>query len=66
VIAHRLSTVRRATRTVVLEDGRITAIGSHEELLRISPTYQRLYELQFAGGSEGFLPEIALPVEASR
>jgi subfamily B ATP-binding cassette protein MsbA len=66
VIAHRLSTVRRATRTVVLEDGRITAIGSHEELLKTSPTYQRLYELQFVGGNEGFLPEIALPMEASR
>jgi subfamily B ATP-binding cassette protein MsbA len=47
VIAHRLSTVRRASRICVLEDGRITAMGSHEELLRISPTYQRLYQLQF-------------------
>jgi hypothetical protein len=52
VIAHRLSTIRRATRIVVLEDGRITAIGSHEELLSTSPTYQRLYELQFLGGAE--------------
>jgi subfamily B ATP-binding cassette protein MsbA len=32
---------------VVLEGGRITAIGSHEELLISSPTYQRLYQLQF-------------------
>ncbi|HVC46636.1 MAG TPA: ABC transporter ATP-binding protein [Terracidiphilus sp.] len=47
VIAHRLSTVRRANRIAVLEDGRITAIGPHEELLTISPTYQRLYQLQF-------------------
>ena len=47
VIAHRLSTVRRANRIAVLEDGRITAIGSHEELLSHSPTYQRLYQLQF-------------------
>jgi subfamily B ATP-binding cassette protein MsbA len=31
----------------VLEDGRITAIGSHEELLNSSSTYQRLYQLQF-------------------
>jgi subfamily B ATP-binding cassette protein MsbA len=31
----------------VLEEGRITAIGSHEELLTTSPTYQRLYQLQF-------------------
>jgi subfamily B ATP-binding cassette protein MsbA len=47
VIAHRLSTIRRANRIAVLEDGRITAIGSHEELLLSSPTYQRLYQLQF-------------------
>jgi subfamily B ATP-binding cassette protein MsbA len=47
VIAHRLSTIRRANRIAVLEDGRITATGSHEELLTTSPTYQRLYQLQF-------------------
>jgi len=47
VIAHRLGTIRRANRIAVLEDGRITAIGTHEELLSTSPTYQRLYQLQF-------------------
>jgi subfamily B ATP-binding cassette protein MsbA len=47
VIAHRLSTIRRATRIAVLECGRITAIGTHEELLVTSPTYQKLYQLQF-------------------
>jgi subfamily B ATP-binding cassette protein MsbA len=47
VIAHRLGTIRRANRIAVLEDGRITAIGTHDELLEISPTYQRLYQLQF-------------------
>ena len=47
VIAHRLSTIRRANRIAVLEDGRVTAIGSHDELLAASPTYQRLYQLQF-------------------
>ncbi len=47
VIAHRLSTIRRANRIAVLECGRITAIGSHEELLISSPTYQKLYQLQF-------------------
>ncbi|MDR3724559.1 MAG: ABC transporter ATP-binding protein [Terracidiphilus sp.] len=47
VIAHRLSTIRRANRIAVIEDGRITAIGPHEELLTISPTYQRLHALQF-------------------
>jgi len=52
VIAHRLSTVRRANRIVVLEDGRITAIAPHEELLGVSATYQRLHALQFLGGPE--------------
>jgi subfamily B ATP-binding cassette protein MsbA len=47
VIAHRLGTIRRANRIAVLEDGRITAVGAHEELLNLSSTYQRLYQLQF-------------------
>jgi subfamily B ATP-binding cassette protein MsbA len=53
VIAHRLSTVRRANRIAVLEQGRITAIGSHEELLQTSPTYQKLYRLQFMDIGDG-------------
>jgi ATP-binding cassette, subfamily B, bacterial MsbA len=52
VIAHRLSTVRRATRIAVLEDGRITAIGSHDELLHTSHTYQKLYRLQFMDAAD--------------
>jgi ATP-binding cassette, subfamily B, bacterial MsbA len=52
VIAHRLSTVRRANRIAVVEDGRITAIGNHDELLVTSPTYRRLYQLQFMDGPE--------------
>jgi subfamily B ATP-binding cassette protein MsbA len=57
VIAHRLSTIRRANRIAVLEDGRITAIGTHEELLTCSPTYQRLYQLQFMDMSETQPPD---------
>ena len=52
VIAHRLSTVRGATRIVVLEDGCIAETGTHEQLLQKSGTYRRLYDLQFE--SEGF------------
>ena len=48
VIAHRLSTVRRADRIVVLENGTISDMGAHEELMQKLGTYRRLYELQFA------------------
>jgi subfamily B ATP-binding cassette protein MsbA len=47
VIAHRLSTVRRADRIVVIENGAIADIGSHEELMQKLGTYRRLYDLQF-------------------
>lgn len=48
VIAHRLATVKKADRIVVLEHGRIVAEGSHETLLATSPLYAHLAELQFA------------------
>jgi subfamily B ATP-binding cassette protein MsbA len=47
VIAHRLSTVRRANRIAVMEHGEITELGSHDQLMANSGTYQRLYNLQF-------------------
>ncbi|HEX6503829.1 MAG TPA: ABC transporter ATP-binding protein [Terriglobales bacterium] len=47
VIAHRLSTVRRADRIVVLENGTIADIGTHEDLMQKLGTYRRLYNLQF-------------------
>jgi subfamily B ATP-binding cassette protein MsbA len=48
VIAHRLSTVRRADNIVVMEAGRIIEQGTHKDLLARGGQYQRLYELQFA------------------
>jgi ABC-type multidrug transport system fused ATPase/permease subunit len=48
VIAHRLSTVRRADRILVLGEGRVVEEGTHEELLSRPSAYRRLYESQFA------------------
>jgi ATP-binding cassette, subfamily B, bacterial MsbA len=47
VIAHRLSTVRRADRIAVIEHGSVTELGSHDELLALGGMYSRLYKLQF-------------------
>jgi subfamily B ATP-binding cassette protein MsbA len=47
VIAHRLSTVQRADRIVVLADGRIAEEGRHAALIARAGEYRRLYEQQF-------------------
>jgi subfamily B ATP-binding cassette protein MsbA len=68
VIAHRLSTVRRADRIVVLENGTITDIGAHEELMTKLGTYRRLYDLQFVELDQpkvnaGQVVDFQLPIE---
>ena len=49
VISHRFSTVRIADRIAVVEDGRITELGTHEELLAAQGRYAQLFEIQAAG-----------------
>ncbi|WP_320669884.1 ABC transporter ATP-binding protein [Patulibacter defluvii] len=61
VIAHRLSTVRLADRVVVLERGRVAAVGDHEELLERSPLYREIVTYGMAG--QVFLTRKQEPVE---
>jgi len=53
IIAHRLSTVRRADRLIVLDHGRIVEEGTHAELLEVGGLYARLYQRQFRDGEVG-------------
>ena len=51
VIAHRLSTVRRADAVAVIQDGRLAEFGTHDELMRQDQLYRKLNELQFGAQS---------------
>jgi ABC-type multidrug transport system fused ATPase/permease subunit len=49
IIAHRLSTVRRADRILVMHHGRLVEQGSHSDLLAKGGIYEKLYRLQYSG-----------------
>ncbi|SHN75378.1 ABC transporter ATP-binding protein [Desulfitobacterium chlororespirans] len=53
IIAQRVSSVQDADRIIVMDDGKIMAVGSHEELLQTSEIYREVYESQAKGGDEG-------------
>jgi subfamily B ATP-binding cassette protein MsbA len=58
VVAHRLSTIRRADRIVVLVDGKIAEQGRHEELMARKQEYSRLYSMQLLEGAEPVEPKM--------
>ncbi|MGN0133756.1 MAG: ATP-binding cassette domain-containing protein, partial [Anaerotignum sp.] len=51
IIAQRISSVQHADQIVVLDDGKVSAIGKHEELLKSSDIYREVYESQQKGGN---------------
>ncbi|MGH2561468.1 MAG: ABC transporter ATP-binding protein, partial [Thermomicrobiales bacterium] len=50
VIAHRLSTIREAEKVVVMHNGRIVELGTHDQLVAQGGYYADLYAMQFQGG----------------
>ena len=52
IIAHRLSTIIDADKILVINDGKVEATGSHKTLLKISKTYQKLYEKEISENKE--------------
>jgi ATP-binding cassette subfamily B protein len=62
LVAHRLSTIQRADRIIVLHHGEIREQGSHQELLTLRGLYWRLYKLQYADKSrDEAVPDLPLP-----
>jgi len=53
IIAHRLSTIEKADRIIVLENGRIEALGRHEDLIRQQGVYTTLYRIQYRARETG-------------
>lgn len=52
IIAQRISSVQDADRIIVMDNGRINAVGSHQDLLASNPIYQEVYQTQMQGGGD--------------
>jgi ABC-type multidrug transport system fused ATPase/permease subunit len=57
IIAHKFSTIARADKILLLEEGQIAHQGTHQELMRNSPQYRELYELQLGRQRKSAGPE---------
>lgn len=58
VIAHRLATVKNADRIAVMDQGKLVAIGTHQELIASNPLYARLAALQFSDGHQALTDQV--------
>lgn len=52
IISQRISSIQDADRIIVMDDGKIDGIGTHEELLKTNQIYKEVYETQVKGGDE--------------
>lgn len=52
IIAQRISSVQEADYIIVMDGGKIQAVGNHEELMKTSPIYREVYESQNKGGGQ--------------
>jgi ABC-type multidrug transport system fused ATPase/permease subunit len=65
VVAHRLATIRRADRILVLDEGRVVEAGTHAELLARGGLFRELYQIQFGDGAVSDEPRRLVDLAAS-